>query len=94
MEHELIVNEDGSLQAIFSDDLVGLFALGHARTRRASNVEPYRDGWSADMSPVGGPVLLAPGRVPFRTRAAALRAEVRWLKARMARRRLDHQEEP
>lgn len=90
MEHELIVNADGSLQAIFSDDLVWLFALGHARTRRASNVEPREGGgWTADMRPVGGPVLLAPGRRPFRTRAAALRAEVRWLKARMARRRLE-----
>ena len=99
-DHDVIVNEDGSLQAIYNDDLVEIFTLGHSRIRRASNVEPStngRDGWVVDMEPCGGPVLFADGvsltvrdphRLPFTTRKAALDAEVAWLKARMAQRRL------
>ncbi len=41
---------------------------------RASHVEPCAGGWSADMSPVGGPVLTG-----FTKRSQALAAEVAWL---------------
>lgn len=61
---------------IYSDSLQGLMAQGQAVTRRASHVEPDGSGWTADMSPVGGPKL-----GPFSTRSEALAEEVAWLRA-------------
>lgn len=94
----ILVNTDGSLQMVYSDDLAELFADdADLHTSRASHVEPYGTGWAADMSPVGGPLLLdvvyvsESGRfveAPFKTRAAALGAEVAWLRAAMAQRTL------
>lgn len=37
-------------------------------------------GWVADMTPSGGPVLLAEDGHPFKTREAALDAERAWLR--------------
>ncbi len=52
-------------------------SLGRPRIRRASTVEPDRDGrWHADLGPVFGPVL-----GPFAARSEALDAEVAWLEA-------------
>ena len=61
-----------------------------SRITRASHVEPHptRQGWLADMSPSGGPVIGANGSAsldadrlePFETRAAALEAELTWLR--------------
>lgn len=66
----------GNARSIYSD-AVPYGALGLATIRRASHVEPTADGyWTADLSPVGGPVL-----GPYRKRAAALKAEIRWLNA-------------
>jgi len=48
--------------------------LGCTTIARASHVEPCESGWSADMSPVGGPVLTG-----FTKRSQALAAEVAWL---------------
>jgi hypothetical protein len=66
------------------DEVARLLApLGRVTTRRASHVEPEplpgevrgaAPGWSADLSPVGGPLL--PG---FSTRQAALDAERDWI---------------
>lgn len=88
MEHEILVNEDGSLQAIYSDELAEMLTLGHATVRRVSSVEPWDvDGalvWEADLEACGGPVL-----GPFKRREDALKAEVAWLKAEMAQRRLE-----
>lgn len=49
---------------------------GKASITRASHVEPAADGsgWTANMSPVGGPVL-----GPFPLREIALAAEVEYL---------------
>lgn len=81
--HEVLVAPDGALRFIYSDALAGALAkLGPQVTRRASHVEPLdggdfaRQGWRADMAPVGGPVL-----GPFPTRALALEAEADWLLA-------------
>jgi hypothetical protein len=53
---------------VYSDALLPLMAHGEAVTRRASHVEPdSASGWTADMSPVKGPVL-----GPFKTRSEAL----------------------
>jgi len=66
---------DGSILAIYSDDRIeALRLIGETTVTRASHVEPLGDGWSADMSPVNGPVL-----GPFPSRQAALNAEVEWL---------------
>lgn len=75
-----IVIIDGVAKFIYSDDVA--HALKHHGTldiRRASHVEPTEEGqWTADMSPVHGPVL-----GPFETRAEALTAETKWLSERL-----------
>lgn len=93
-EYELYIDTDGTIQTIYDDALVpALAAQGKAETRRASHVEPTVlqllgvQGWVADMSPVGGPVLVDGDR-PFATRQAALDAERLWLRAHMAHGRL------
>ena len=73
----IIISPAGQIRFIYSDDLIGLIQEGEARTRRASHVEPDESGWSADLSPVGGPKL-----GPFATRDEALKAEVAWLEAK------------
>lgn len=82
MTAELYIDPAGNVRAIYSDDRVGLLAelaqqLGSEPvTRRASHVEPATDGgWTADMSPSGGPVLTG-----FRLRSEALAAEIEWLR--------------
>lgn len=64
------------VEAIYSDELIDVLSeLGSVYVRRASHVEPCDGGWSADMSPVGGPVLGA-----FPKRQDAIDAEIDWLK--------------
>ena len=73
---EIVCKPDGSLSAIWDDGLVPLVAEGKATITRASHVEPTDDGqWVADMSPVGGPVIIG----SFALRADALAAERKWL---------------
>lgn len=70
----LIVQPDGTVEFIY-DDAIDLAGLGRLTIARASHVEPTPTGqWTADLSPVSGPVL-----GPFRTRTAALQAERIWL---------------
>lgn len=65
---------EGTATVIYNETL-DLSELGRARIERASHVEPTPDGqWTADMSPVSGPVL-----GPFDKRSEALAAEVAWL---------------
>ena len=73
-----IVVGGGQVLFIHDDDLAqGLAELGPLTTERASYVEPTADGgWSADLAPVGGPVL-----GPFPRRDQALSEEVAWLRA-------------
>lgn len=72
---DLYFGSDGIVRAIYDDDLADLLSeLGEPHTQRASHVEPDGSGWSADLSPVGGPIL-----GPFTTRREALSAEVEWL---------------
>ena len=52
-----------------------LSELGRLTISRGSQVEPTDAGyWTADLSPVGGPLL-----GPFESRSAALAAEREWL---------------
>ena len=70
----LRLNPDGSVVAVYGEE-VDLTLLGAVSIRRASHVEPNSDGtWSADLAPVGGPVL-----EKFAKRSEALRAEIDWL---------------
>ncbi len=73
---QLVVEPGGVLRCIDSEE-IDLHALGHPVLRRTSHVEPTDDGqWTADLSPVGGPVLRS-----FSNRSQALVAELRWLEA-------------
>ena len=80
--HVLAIDPEGRLSFVYADDLAGLCDLGPADVRRASHVEPADGadgmfgGWTADLSPVGGPAL-----GPFADRGAAVAAEVEWLQA-------------
>ncbi len=70
----LIINQSGMVRCIY-DETIELFQLGAPEITRGSHVEPTADGqWTADLSPVQGPLL-----GPFRNRTAALTAEVDWL---------------
>lgn len=73
----LLIDEAGGIAAVYDDAHAELFTLlGAVSITRASHVEPAPDGgWTADMSPVGGPLL-----GPFALRAQALQAEREWLR--------------
>lgn len=75
-QHVLNIGPDGSVRSIYQEEVDIAAALGGTVTiERASHVEPdARGGWSADMRPVGGPIL-----GPFRLRSEALAAEVAWI---------------
>jgi len=70
------ITSEGTIRFIYDDALAPLLALGESTVRRASHVEPTTGGWSADLSPVSGPLL-----GPFALRSAALAAEVEWLQS-------------
>ena len=74
---ELVIQIGGIVRCIY-DETIELAVLGPLDIRRASHVEPTADGhWTADLSPVHGPVL-----GPFNHRTEALAAEQAWLAAR------------
>ncbi len=71
---QLVIKPTGDATCVYSE-AIDLGVLGNVSIRRGSHVEPTPDGqWTADMLPVGGPVL-----GPFDSRSIALVAEVRWL---------------
>lgn len=71
---ELIITSSGNVRGLYSEE-IELTSLGSARISRASHVEPTAEGqWSADLSPLGGPLL-----GPFAQRSSALAAELAWL---------------
>ncbi len=73
---QLIIEASGKVRAIYSE-AIPLATLGSPSITRASHVEPNPDGcWSADLSPVGGPIL-----GPYPSRSVALDGEVAWLEA-------------
>jgi hypothetical protein len=70
----LIVEATGRIRAVYTEEL-DLSGFGSLVITRSSQVEPGADGrWSADLRPVGGPVL-----GPFDRRSQALEAEQSWL---------------
>jgi hypothetical protein len=71
---QLVIQPGGAVRCLYSEEL-DLAALGSPSITRGSHVEPTDDGqWTADLSPVGGPIL-----GPYSTRSQALQAERRWL---------------
>ncbi len=71
---ELLIQPNGDARCVY-DEAIDLSQLGRPTIQRGSHVEPTPAGqWTADLSPVNGPVL-----GPFPTRTAALAAEVAWL---------------
>ena len=72
----LVIDPRGTVRAIYAE-LIDLRTLGCPAIARASRVEPTPDGrWTADLGPVGGPVL-----GPFDRHSEALAAELAWLEA-------------
>ena len=58
MEHTLKIL-DGHISFVYDDALGDLLDEGTAAVCRVSHVEPHpsKNGWLADMAPVGGPVI-------------------------------------
>jgi hypothetical protein len=70
----LRIDPGGTIRCVY-DEVLPLADLGAISITRASHVEPTCDGqWTADLTPVAGPVL-----GPFAQRSAALAAEREWL---------------
>ena len=73
---QLVIENTGHVRCVYSE-AIDLTALGSLAIARGSHVEPTEDGrWTADLSPVGGPVL-----GPFDHRSDALTAELDWLES-------------
>ena len=71
---QFMIHSGGVLHCVYTEALP-LETFGRLKIRRASHVEPTADGlWTADLSPLGGPIL-----GPFDRRSAALAAEQTWL---------------
>ena len=76
MAIEIVITPVGQTRMVF-DDRLDARMIGAIKIKRGSHVEPTTDGrWTADLSPVGGPIL-----GPFDKRKEAIDAEVAWLNA-------------
>ena len=73
---QLVIDPTGEVRCLY-DETLPLADFGRLNIVRGSIVEPTEAGhWTADLSPVGGPLL-----GPFATRSQALDAEREWLEA-------------
>ena len=71
---QLLIEPSGNCRCVYSE-AIDVRQIGTINIRRGSHVEPTSEGlWTADLTPVSGPVL-----GPFSTRTEALDAEVAWL---------------
>jgi len=71
---QLVIDSSGGMRCLY-DETLPLADIGRLTIARGSHVEPTDAGlWTADLSPVGGPLL-----GPFATRSEALAAERDWL---------------
>jgi len=71
---QLVIDPGGEVRCLYEES-IDLRGLGPLTISRASHVEPTADGrWTADLSPVQGPIL-----GPFGKRSEALDAELAWL---------------
>lgn len=77
----VIVNDRGELSFVWDDALAPLRGLGATEIHRVSHVEPTIGGqWTADLSPIGGPLL-----GPFDLHAHAIEAEKEWVDGWLAK---------
>lgn len=73
---QLVIDPTGGICCLY-DEVLPLADFGRLTIARGSHVEPTAAGhWTADLSPVNGPLL-----GPFATRSTALAAEREWLEA-------------
>ncbi len=71
---QLVIDPAGGVRCVY-DEALPLSEFGRLTIARGSHVEPTETGhWTADLSPVGGPLL-----GPFESRSTALAAERDWL---------------
>jgi hypothetical protein len=71
---QIVITTNGNVKCLYGEDL-DLHEFGQLEIRRGSHVEPTDDGcWTADLSPVRGPLL-----GPFPNRSMALDTERDWL---------------
>ena len=71
---QIVISVDGVARCVY-DEAIDIACLGNVSIQRGSHVEPNEEGqWTADLSPVDGPVL-----GPFDARSEALAAEIAWL---------------
>ena len=73
---KMSIGTNGKVAMIYDDAHAPFMELGHATVTRASNVEPAAGGWQATMR--DGTVI-----GPYRLRADALAAEVKYLEAKL-----------
>lgn len=78
-EFNIKISPGGKVTFIYTDEMADLLKEGQVTIRRASHVEPDpRGGWTADMSPMGGPKL-----GPCSLRSIALWWETQWLNEKL-----------
>lgn len=71
---QLVIQLGGKVHCLYGEE-IDLQKIGAMSIARGSHVEPDPKGhWTADLSPVDGPLL-----GPFANRSAALEAERQWL---------------
>jgi hypothetical protein len=71
---DIVIDKGGTVRMIYGES-IDACAIGRVEIHRGSHVEPTSEGqWTADLSPVGGPIL-----GPYPLRSEALQAEVAWL---------------
>ena len=71
---QLLIDASGNGRCVYAE-AIELRRLGRLSVRRGSHVEPDHTGrWTADLSPVNGPIL-----GPYSSRQQALEAELAWL---------------
>lgn len=71
---QLVIRPGGTVHCLYGEEL-DLHQIGSLAISRGSHVEPDVTGqWTADLSPVNGPML-----GPYSSRSDALAAERQWL---------------
>ena len=71
---QLVIQLGGVVHCLYSEE-IDLQKIGAISISRGSHVEPNPEGqWTADLSPVDGPLL-----GPFTNRSTARDAERQWL---------------